>query len=64
MPHHLSKKLNLLQISFGELIVSETIKAEIKHIHFLKNASETVIPPGCRISNKLYNTALKSCNEL
>ena len=33
-------------------------------IHSVKDALDKVILLGCRISNKLYNTALKSCNEL
>ena len=30
----------------------------------VKDALDKVISLGCRISNKLYNIALKSCNEL
>lgn len=72
--------LNLLQIIYGEIIIPDAVNEEIfqlknkghnlitaknKNLIFsVKDALDKVILLGCRISENLYNIALKSCNEL
>ena len=72
--------LNLLQIIYGEIIIPDAVNKEVFDITGLvgilitaknknlilsvKDALDKVILLGCRISEKLYNIALKSCNEL
>ena len=72
--------LNLLQIIYGEIIIPDPVNKEVFDITGLvailitaknknlilsvKDALDKVILLGCRISEKLYNIALKSCNEL